>query len=497
LSLVLALLVPAAATTSGGEPPSPSSQLGEWQILDTAPSFTPIHAALMHTGRVWLGAGSANDVVNFDAGDFRSFVWDPSDGSIDDIPTPWDLFCAGHTFLADGRLLIAGGTADFPVIWPGTILFSGSREAYLFDPATESYEALPAMHAGRWYPTLVTLGTGRVYTIAGIDETTSQMNVEPELFAPGGPSWIERPATDPWPMYPALFLTRHGRLFYSGGNVFPDVFGITLPPPGFLRPRTGVLTPVTGLTEPAARDQSASVLLPPAQDQRVMIMGGGSLPTGESLANVDIIDTDAHSPAYTPGPPMLHARMHVNAVLLPDRTVFATGGAAGREMDPVFESEIYDPATNTWTAAASSRIARMYHSFALLLPDGRVLVGGSNPPEMEAELRLEVYSPPYLFAGPRPVISTAPDHANYGDRIRIRTSQLREIKWVSLIRPSATTHSLDTEQRVVDVAFRRTPNGRLELRIPSNPNLAPPGWYMLFVTNQSGVPSEATWIQID
>jgi hypothetical protein len=88
LSLVLALLVPAAATTSGGEPPSPSSQLGEWQILDTAPSFTPIHAALMHTGRVWLGAGSANDVVNFDAGDFRSFVWDPSDGSIDDIPTP-------------------------------------------------------------------------------------------------------------------------------------------------------------------------------------------------------------------------------------------------------------------------------------------------------------------------------------------------------------------------------------------------------------------------
>jgi hypothetical protein len=116
---------------------------------------------------------------------------------------------------------------------------------------------------------------------------------------------------------------------------------------------------------------------------------------------------------------------------------------------------------------------------------------------MEPELRLELYSPPYLFAGPRPVISAAPDHANYGDRIRISTDQLGDVKWVSLIRPSAATHSLDTEQRVVDVHYRRTPQGQLELRIPTDPDIAPPGWYMLFLTNQSGVPSEATWIQID
>jgi hypothetical protein len=228
-----------------------------------------------------------------------------------------------------------------------------------------------------------------------------------------------------------------------------------------------------------------------------MIMGGGSLPSGASLDSVDIIDLSAAVPTYTPGPPMLHARMHVNAVLLPDRTVFATGGASGREMDPVFESEIYDPQANTWTAAASSRIARMYHSFALLLPDGRVLVGGSNPPEMEAELRLEVYSPPYLFAGPRPVINSAPAAAGYGDRIRIDTTQAGSIKWISLIKPSAATHSLDTEQRVVDVRWHAVPRtGLVELKMPTDPNIAPPGWYMLFVTTSDGVPSEASWIKI-
>jgi hypothetical protein len=496
--IAVALGLAVSATVAASLTPAPATQSpGQFEILDSAPSFTPIHAALLHTGRVWLGAGSGNDKANFEAGDFRSFVLDPVADSLSSLRTPWDLFCAGHTFLPDGRLLIAGGTAEYPEVWPGTILFHGSRQAFTFDPATETYAALPAMHGGRWYPTLVTLGTGRIYATAGIDETASQMNTSPEVFTTVGPQWIERPPTDPWPTYPALFLTRGGKLFYSGGNVFPAVFGITLPPPGFLDVRTGNLMPVGGLTHPEARDQSASVLLPPAQDQRVMIMGGGSLPSGDSLDSVDIIDLSAASPGYVAGPPLLHARMHANAVLLPDRTVFVTGGGAGREMDPVYESEIYDPLANTWTAAASSRIARLYHSFALLLPDGRVLIGGSNPPDMEPELRLELYLPPYLFAGPRPVIDVAPPAADYGDRIRIETTQAGPTKWVSLIRPSAATHSLDTEQRVVDVKWRQvTRTGLLELKMPSDPNLAPPGWYMMFVTNDAGVPSEAAWIKI-
>jgi hypothetical protein len=497
-SLVLSLVLACGAavlpwTARAGDP----SVLGQFNVYDVGLEFTPIHAALLRTGKVWLGAGSGNEKTTFQAGDFRSYVWDPVvAGAAQEIAAPWDLFCAGQTFLANGKLLIAGGTKDYPVVWPGTVLFEGSRLAYTFDPITETYKKMPRMAGGRWYPTLVTLGNGRVYAFAGLNGTADDMNKKPEIFNPAGPSWQAKPTTDPWPMYPHLFLTENGRLFYSGGNVFPAVFNITLPPAGFLNATTSALVPVSGLSQPDNRDQSATVMLPPVQSQRVMIMGGGAMMSNGTLDNVDIIDLDAANPHYVAGPHMIHARMHLNAVLLPNRTVFVTGGANGREMDPVYESEIYNPRTNNWSQAATSRIARMYHSFALLLPDGRVLVGGSNPPEMEPELRLELYSPPYLFGGTRPVINQAPSQASYGSTIQIQTTQANSIKWVSLIRPSAVTHSVDTEQRVVDVPAKRIAPGVLQLKLTGDHDVAPPGWYMLFVTNDDGVPSEASWIKL-
>jgi len=490
------LAVGAAAfpsTAFAGDP----AALGQFNAYDVGLEFTPIHAALLRTGRVWLGAGSGNDKPTFEIGDFRSYTWDPvAGGAATEITAPYDLFCAGQTFLAKGKLLIAGGTKDYPVVWPGTVLFEGSRLAYTFDPITETYKKMPRMAGGRWYPTLVTLGNGRVYAMAGINATADAMNVKPEIFNPAGPSWRTKPTTDPWPMYPHLFVADNGRLFYSGGNVFPAVFNISLPSAGFLNTNTSALSPVSGLSQPGNRDQSATVMLPPVQSQRVMIMGGGEMMSDDTLDNVDISDLDAANPHYVAGPHMIHARMHLNAVLLPNRTVFVTGGGAGREMDPVLESEIYNPRTDAWSVAATSRIARMYHSFALLLPDGRVLLGGSNPPEMAPELRLEIYSPPYLFAGTRPVISSAPNQVGYGASIQIQTTQTNSIKWVSLIRPSAVTHSVDTEQRVVDVPARKVAPGTLRLSITGDHNIAPPGWYMLFITNDNGVPSEAKWIHL-
>lgn len=496
LAAVLAVATVGAAAPSSALAGGTPAQLGEFNVFDAGLEFTPIHAALLHTGKVWLGSGSANEKVNFNAGDFRSYVWNSANNVLKELSTPWDLFCSGHSFLGSGKLLIAGGTRDYPVVWPGTILFEGSPRAYTFNPITETYARQPNMDDGRWYPTLVTLGNGRVYAMAGINQTADAMNDLPEVFNPGGPSWATRPATDQWPMYPHLFLSKGGRLFYSGGNVFPGVFNITLPSAGFLNTGTSALTPVTGLRYPDSRDQSASVLLPPAQGQRVMIMGGGAMGTAGTLDEVDIIDLKAATPHYVAGPNLLHARMHLNAVLLPNRTVFVTGGAAGREMDPVYQSEIYNPRTNSWSPAATSRIARMYHSFALLLPDGRVLIGGSNPPDMAAELRLELYSPPYLFGGTRPVINQAPTEIHYGGSFQINATQSADIKWASLIRPSAVTHSMDTEQRIVDVPSRKVAPGVLKLSVTSDHTIAPPGWYMLFVTNDSGIPSVAKWVHL-
>ena len=473
------------------------AQIGQFEVIDPGFALTPVHAALLRTGKVWLSSGSANSRRIFNEGLFRSYVWNPADGSLKELAAPWDLFCAGQTFLPGGRLLIAGGTQGFPAEPPGQPnQFQGSRRAYAFDPINEVYQTMPMMAGGRWYPTLVTMGNGSVYAMGGISETGTSMNDTPEVLKRGSSAWRSRPRMDPWPTYPHLFLTKGGRLFYSGGNVFPSIFGVELPPPGFLATRTSKLTPVPGLSQPISRDQSASVLLPPAQSQRVMIMGGGAMGTGATNDNVDIIDLQKPDPHYVRGPDLIHPRMHLNAVLLPDRTVLVTGGGSIRESDPVLESEIFDPRTNSWSVAATSDIPRLYHSFGLLLPDGRVLLGGSQPPDVPAEKRLELYSPPYLFAGTRPVISQAPSQVRYGATIRINTTQATTIKWVSLIRPSAVTHSADSEQRVVDVPSRRVAAGVLELTVTGDPTIAPPGWYMLFVTNDDGVPSVAKWIKV-
>jgi len=195
---------------------------------------------------------------------------------------------------------------------------------------------------------------------------------------------------------------------------------------------------------------------------------------------------------------MHHARYHVNAVLLPDRTVLASGGNGQSENAPtaVLESEIYNPATNAWSLAAKAQVARMYHSIALLLPDGRVLAAGSNPDRRDDELRLEIFHPPYLFKGPRPFIESAPVEVLYGSTITIHTPQAQEIKWVELVRPMATTHSCETGQRVIDLPFEAGNFCHIRAQVTREQNIAPPGWYMLFLVNHAGVPSVAKWVHL-
>ena len=255
-----------------------------------------------------------------------------------------------------------------------------------------------------------------------------------------------------------------------------------------------VIRNVPGLTASNTRDQAASVLLPPAQHQKVMIMGGGDPATNA----VAIADLSLATPTYASAAPLHYARMHLNAVVLPDRTVFVSGGSGHSEdmMTAVLQSEIYHPASDAWSVTATATVARLYHSVALLLPDGRVITAGSNPARKNDELRLELFHPPYLFKGPRPFIEAVPKELTYGQLIEIHSPQAADIKWVSLIRPSTTTHSCDTGQRLVDVPFRRHGFCHLEANIPNEPSLAPPGWYMLFITDQRGIPSIARWIHL-
>ena len=161
--------------------------------------------------------------------------------------------------------------------------------------------------------------------------------------------------------------------------------------------------------------------------------------------------------------------------------------------------DIYDPATNTWTLGASSRVPRLYHSVALLLPDGRVVVAGGNPAEgthvewnkdpHNEEMRLDVYSPPYLFKGPRPSITAAPEEWHYGQAVDISSPQAGRIRWASLIRNGVTTHSFNTGQRLVELPIAAQGGGTVRVTLTGEPNIAPPGWYMLFLTDNDGIPS--------
>jgi hypothetical protein len=479
---------------------SKAAEKGIWELLpcdssgnDKENPVLPIHAALLRTGKVLLIAGSGNSpekILGVDTNDpndprlriprspFRSVVYGYEDGTFKHLSTPTDVFCAGHSFLKNGRLLVAGGTKLYDN-------FIGEESAYLFDPMLQDWIRVQDMADGRWYPTLVTLGDGRVFTISGLGGNGAVNRVH-EIYSMDTGWTSLAPINYDWPLYPHLFLLRDGSIFYSGGNMGGRA-GLS---PLKLDINTNTTTNIAGITDIDRRDQAGSVLLPPAQDQRVMIMGGGDPAT----SSVNIVDLSSPNPAYMQASPLHFPRMHLNAILLPDRTVFVFGGGMHSERDPQLSSEIYDPTTDTWTIADTARVPRLYHSIGVLLPDGRVLAAGSNPNRRDDELRLELFHPPYLFKGPRPFVERTVRKLVYGRTFEIHTPQAEDIKWVHLIRPMATTHSCDTEQRLVDIKFKANGFCRLKATAPHEPNIAPPGWYMLFIANRNKVPSIAKWV---
>ncbi len=472
---------------------------GSWSVTATPADVRAVHVSLLHTGEVLLIAGSGNDRNSFAAGSFKTSIWNPTTGALRPVATPWDAFCSGHAFLPDGELLVAGGTTAYP--GPATNNSSaGSKRAYVFDPVTERYRAVPDMNLARWYPSVTELGDGSQFVLGGLDETGNYTR-NYEIFDPQTETWSPQqagPSAYTWqPMYPAVHLLRDGRLFYSGVNTFGG--NATEVPPGIFDLATRGYQPVPGLTDDRRRDQGASVLLPPAQDQRVMVIGGGDqYKDVGATASTAIADLKGPVPTFSAGPSLSAAKMYVSAVVLPDSTVLETGGGTKSVVydgTSVRTTQIFDPQTNSWRPVASPAVDRLYHSSAILLPDGRVATFGSNPTN-SFEMRIEVYTPPYLQTGTaRPVLTGGPTELRYGDSAGFVTSQAAPIRAAALVRPGSTTHSSDPNQRLVALSFTTTPTG-LSITMPTEPNLAPPGWYMLNVVDANGVPSVSRWVHL-
>lgn len=483
---------------------------GAWRVLDMQAPVRGIHAVVLRNGNVLLVGGSGNDPAAFAAGSFKTAVYNPTTGAFLDVPTPADLFCGGHVQLPDGRILIPGGTAAYAAP-DGSHGYKGLASSYIFDPATNAYTRTNDMADGHWYPSATALGNGDVISLGGLGPD-SDGTVVTEYWNNAEQRWLTRGQARQtwsfWGLYPSMILLQDGRLFYSGSHVF----GNGLPGTGasLYDYPTGTITDVPGLQRKDERDQSMSVLLPPAQDQRVLTLGGGNIVTNPDANRLtDIIDLKQPAPAYTPGPLLPQGRMtngalqtatqgkmYLSAVLLPDGTVLETGGGLHNRADPVFETSIFDPATNTFKAGmATDPVPRGYHSTAFLLPDGRVMTTGNNPGDGSFDQRVSIYSPPYLYQGARPVV-TAVQNQNWGYGTAQRVTVDSAVVKASLIRPAAVTHSSDPNQRYVDLPMTVGAGGAIDLNLTTNPNIAPPGWYMLFVTNAAGVPSVAKWVHV-
>ena len=285
-------------------------------------------------------------------------LWDPSSGTTTSIPgTGYDLFCSGHSFLADGRLLIAGGHTENWV---------GLRYASTYDPFANSWNRLPDMNAGRWYPTSTTLSNGDALVVSGSIDNTEGVNRLPQVFQAASGTWRDLTnALLGLDVYPHMHLAPNGKVF----SVAPSDVTRYLDPAG-----TGAWSFVANRNS-GFRDYGTSVLY---DDGKVLHLGGGNPPTNAA----EVIDLNQALPTWLSVASMAIARRQANATILPDGKVLVTGGTSGPGFNntttPVFEAEMWDPTTGAWSSLASAQIPRLYHSVAVLLPDGRIFSAGGN-----------------------------------------------------------------------------------------------------------------------
>lgn len=480
----------------------PPELVGQWSELMEWP-VVAIHAHLLPTGEVLFW--DRHDFVDGDpqaqelspgshavgAADTKPRLWNPVTGQLRFAalpPTGYDLFCAGHAFLPSGLLHVAGGHILDNV---------GLPSAAVYDAAADRWTQLADMSEGRWYPTNTALDDGDVLVISGTIDCIdldgdlkcdrAVQNLTPEVWEAATGSW--RPLTTAQlalPLYPFMYLMPEGQVCTFG----PQSQAQCLATAG-----TGAWSslPASGLN----RDYGSSVLY---DDGRVLIVGGGLSPT----ASAQIIDLTQPTPAWSATGSMSFRRRQLNATLLPDGSVLATGGTAAAGFNnatgAVYAAEVWKPASGHWTQLAAMAETRIYHSTALLLPDGRVLSAGGGHPSDRVNgdpdhFNAEIYSPPYLFRGPRPVIAAAPARVTYGETFQVTTPDAASIAAVNWLRLGSVTHAFNQNQRINHLTFTSSVGG-VAVTAPADANLCPPGHYMLFLINGNGVPSLASLVQI-
>ena len=520
----------------------PPSVHGRWGPLFRIPTYA-IHAVLLRTGRVMLWGyprypDRARHPGRHPVNEGIAAMLDPATLRAQTVavprvgPLPAAIGGSGESILGNGRVFIAGGVLAFPDRAHPVI--RGLDKAFVFNPISDGWGRTLQLSGGRWYPSTVTLPDGRVVILGGLGASgrrtgpTRGYNDTLEVFDPR-----VAPPADPivhdylngthhTGLYPRLFVMPNGRVLLAGPNLTD----------------TAVLDPSalsTSDTTPAwqayphlhfDRYYGNAVLVPsasPLGSTRVESIGGVQVssryPQSETATTESVSMLDPHA-GWTLGPSLNVARAFENTVVLPDLSMVTIGGGAGPSRVPYLSLynvgsaraaarlrtvELWNPRSHRWSLGPPESQSRAYHSVALLLPDGRVLSAGDDyhedlyynehPPRDPRLIgTAEIWSPPYLFRGPRPAILSLPNTISWAHRftLGVRGEATRAV----LIAPGAVTHSVNFNQRLVSLRVASSGAGRMTLVAPPTADVAPPGPYMLFVLNARGVPGVARWVQL-
>ena len=516
------------------------AQCMPWEVIVPDSGHMVIHAALAETGEVVYFGGwfQSSGFYRFDVrSEMTSSEFEQGPDPTAPLVPDTDLFCSGHVFLADGRWLIIGGELPNPGMGEdlhghGGMSGGGERACWMYRPSSRIWTRVTDLNldpdgnlfsGGRWYPGAATLYDNQVIAVGGhpnvreiyTTETQRHNNNTPERYSPRQNSWTLMTAettavTGTRDEYQRIFLMPNGRIFFA--TVVKEFNRFFNPYQGTFHNQFG--PPSDGMYFQGSNGSAVLLPLLPGDGYRPRVL----VCNAEQPQRIDLGDFDdsAHWenagtrddddwPEFDPVP----ERHHACATLLPDATVFVSGGTdtdgsdATRQAGAVLPGEIYDPAIDwdagqydpdsqgEWTRVQPASVARHYHSVALLMQNGTVWTAGSNGPGGGAEnqeRRIEVYRPPYCARLGRPELTSIPDRIVYGASFEVRTPQAATIQRVVLLRNGSVTHAFNYDQRYITLAFSHAGGDRLIATAPAHSALAPPGNYMLWIVDQEGRP---------
>jgi Domain of unknown function (DUF1929) len=452
----------------------------------------PIHIIFQPNGEV-LSYGTNESGLQ---GAFIHDLWSPSQGVDIDahqvLPNivKTDLFCSGQAIISStGNTLIIGG--DYTL---NGVRNYANQDTNIFDSRTNQITSGTPMDFKRWYPTLLTLANGETLILGGrasIKKNTYAPT--PEIYSStSGFRVLTNAISDiaygsrtlSW-YYPRAFQAPNGKVYIAshlGKQFYLDTAG------------TGLLSLASDEILPLSSKSLPSVMYAPG---KILSLREGAVAI--------TIDLNTAKPTVQTTAPLSQLRYWSNATVLADGQILVNGGSAIDKslVGLAQQVELWNPLTGKWTLGATASKPRLYHSVALLLPDATVLTGGGGAPGPVKNLNAEIYYPPYLFKkdgtgqlAVRPIISNSPDISSWKNTEILTLYKSEQISKANLVRAGSATHAFNPEQRFIPLNFSQTAGNQIAVTMPDNGNIAPPGYYFLFVFNQSGTPSVAKIIHI-